>query len=307
MKKSYDINNIVEYYIQIKSLTKVSKKFGFDKRTIKKILIDNNIYEERLKITDDIIKKILIDYSNNNNITFISKKYNIDHRTIVRILKKNNIKNRGNIRYDFDRRIFKNIDNEKKSYWLGFLYADGGIYKSKDNKSNHVTIKLSSKDKEHLLQLKKDFNLPHNIKIQKEHSFNKIYESATIRITSKDMVNDLIKHGCIPNKTFILQFPQIDEKLISHFIRGYFDGDGSISITKKTKNKQFVILGNYDFLNDIQKILIEKCKLNKTKIGKKNKIYSLNYGGNLNVEKFEKFIYENSLTYLKRKKNIFNQ
>jgi len=307
MKKSYNINRIVAYYNQTKSLTKVSKKFDFDKRTIKKILINNNVYEERLKITDDIIKKILKDYSNNNNtITFISNKYNINHRTVVKILKKSNTKNRGNIRYNFDRRIFENIDNEKKSYWLGFLYADGGVYKSKDNKTNTTTIKLSSKDIDHLEQFKKDFNLPHIIKIQKEHSFNKIYESAIIRITSKDMVNDLIKHGCIPNKTSTLQFPQIDEKLISHFIRGYFDGDGSVSIVKKTNNKEFNILGNYDFLNDIQKILINKCNLNKTKIKKKNKIYSLNYGGNVNAEKFKNFIYKNSSTHLERKKNKFN-
>ena len=46
------------------------------------------------------------------------------------------------------------------------------------------------------------------------------------------MFNDLIKQGCVPNKSLILTFPnkhQVPKNLINHFIRGYFDGDGSIS------------------------------------------------------------------------------
>ena len=46
------------------------------------------------------------------------------------------------------------------------------------------------------------------------------------------MFNDLIKQGCVPNKSLILTFPnkhQVPENLINHFIRGYFDGDGSIN------------------------------------------------------------------------------
>lgn len=46
------------------------------------------------------------------------------------------------------------------------------------------------------------------------------------------MFEDLIKQGCIPNKSLVLTFPnkhQVPENLINHFIRGYFDGDGSIS------------------------------------------------------------------------------
>jgi hypothetical protein len=42
------------------------------------------------------------------------------------------------------------------------------------------------------------------------------------------MCNSLEKIGMTPNKSLTLEFPNIDESLYSHFIRGYMDGDGCI-------------------------------------------------------------------------------
>lgn len=52
-----------------------------------------------------------------------------------------------------------------------------------------------------------------------------------VHLTSDKMFNDLCSHGCVPNKSLVLTFPKdIPENLIHHFIRGYFDGDGSVFI-----------------------------------------------------------------------------
>ena len=265
-------DKLINDYSQVKSLKLLKDMYGYDTRTLKKILINAGHYVEPYKKNiEDYVLNIINDYTNRISITKISNKYNIGRRRIVKILKENNVVDHQNHKFDFDRRIFQHIDNEKKAYWLGFIYADGSVYKSKDNKSHHLTIKLSSKDIEHLAKFKKDFELPHNIKIKNENSFGGGFESAMIRISSKEIVNDLINHGCIPNKTFVIQFPNIDEKYYSHFIRGYFDGDGSISVNEDN-NKQFTIVGNYDMLSTIQNILIKNCDVSKTKIGKKKNI-----------------------------------
>lgn len=50
----------------------------------------------------------------------------------------------------------------------------------------------------------------------------------------------------VANKTFKLNWPDIDEYLQAHFIRGYFDGDGCIggySNGYKSKNYKFNIVG----------------------------------------------------------------
>ena len=249
---------------------------------------------------------ILSDYRNMISIQKIEKKYRVGRKRILKILDDNGVKNRNNRIYEFDRRFFQKIDTEKKAYWLGFLYADGSVYISKYNISHHVTLKLSSKDVIHLEQYKKDLDLPHEIKFRKENSFGGGFEGARIRICSKEMVNDLIRHGCFINKTFKLLFPNINENLLNHFMRGYFDGDGSISIEKKRNDIQLTILGTYDFLKEYQKILIENCDVNVTEIRKKENIYYLKYGGNLQINKIKEFLYKNSLTYLKRKKDIFD-
>lgn len=41
-------------------------------------------------------------------------------------------------RYVQDNSFFEKIDSERKSYWLGFLYADGCIYERSEN--NNITI-----------------------------------------------------------------------------------------------------------------------------------------------------------------------
>lgn len=307
IKINVNKESVIFDYMQIKSLTFLKRKYGHDVRTIKKILINANCYVTPYKknISKKEIVNMIKDYNNRIPICKISSKYSINRKRIVKLLKENNVIDHQNHKFDFDRRFFENIDTEKKAYWLGFIYADGSVYKSKDNISHHLVIKLSSKDINHLYKFKNDFNLPHDVKLRKENGFGGGFESARIRIVSKELVNDLIKHGCIPNKTLLLQFPNINENLYNHFIRGYFDGDGSISLIQKTQQKQITILGNYDFLCKIQEILTKNCNINKTKIAKKNKIYYLIYGGNNNAKKIENFLYANQTTCLDRKRETF--
>ncbi len=88
-------------------------------------------------------------------------------------------------------------------------------------------------------------------------------------------------------------------------MRGYFDGDGSISVTKRTKQKQIHILGNYDFILKFQQILVDELKLSKTKIFKKENIYYLNYSGNINIRLIKDFFYNDFTICLERKRQIF--
>ena len=69
---------------------------------------------------------------------------------------------------------------------------------------------------------------------------------------SQKTVNDLKKLGCVEKKSSILTFPtsqQVPNNLIYHFIRGYFDGDGSICITDKNYHISFV--GTENFIKEL--------------------------------------------------------
>ena len=47
-------------------------------------------------------------------------------------------------------------------------------------------------------------------------------------MVSNKLVSDIEKLGVIENKTLVLTFPELPTELVHHFIRGYFDGDGSV-------------------------------------------------------------------------------
>lgn len=96
------------------------------------------------------------------------------------------------------------------------------------------------------------------------------------------------------------------ERLINHFIRGYFDGDGSISITKSNRQPHLNLLGSKSFLSTVQKILVNVCGVSYTKIRKSSQIYSMSYGGKLNCKAIRDYLYKDSTIYLERKQKIFS-
>lgn len=113
------------------------------------------------------------------------------------------------------------------------------------------------------------------------------------------MTKALAKLGVVPNKTFKLEFPNIKEKYYSHFIRGYFDGDGSFPSGRHGAG--FSLVGRQGFLEKVRDILIENCKLNKVGVYKRVNIYTLNYGGQIQMKRITDYLYKDATIFLQRK------
>ena len=130
------------------------------------------------------------------------------------------------------------------------------------------------------------------------------------------MVERLINLGCLPRKTFTLQFPtdkQLPHKYLNSFIRGVFDGDGGV-YRKKLKNKgmAFEFTGTESFLIGIRNVFIEHEILSN----KRSYIYASHAKNNIikrivsskknSISKLYDFLYSNNPTYfMKRKKEKF--
>ena len=153
--------------------------------------------------------------------------------------KKNNLKYRQTVLKETTcHTFFDCIDNEIKAYLLGFLYADGSI-----NKNKHIGISLSKADEE-IIDLFQTHICPFNKKSYRKSYLHKngyvTKEMVGITFKSEHMCRTLLNYGIKPNKTYLnldnLNF--IPEHLLVHFIRGYWDGDGTSCITKgKKKHK----------------------------------------------------------------------
>ena len=69
------------------------------------------------------------------------------------------------------------------------------------------------------------------------------------------MVKDLIDKNLLLNKTYKDEYPVVDDSLMRHFIRGFFDGDGCV---KKANSLTFELNSiNKQFLIDIQSFMKE--------------------------------------------------
>lgn len=216
-------------------------------------------------------------------------------------------------KYKYNKDYFSKIDAPDKAYWLGFLYADGSInryYQNEKLKSMTLELGLSYKDKEHLEKFKKslDTNIP--IFEKTNRLKGKEYKSVRIQLNNTKICYDLCDLGCTPSKTYDIKFPTYDivpKKFMRDFIRGFFDGDGCISISEMNGKPHIVttITGVEDMLKSIsdflfsEKIISVKPKMYKDK--RREFTYDLHIYGTDTNKDFLDYLYKDSDIYLDRK------
>jgi len=267
-----------------------------------------------MKKYDEI--EILKDYNENLTIKDIMLKHNIKSiKTIYDIKKRNGREhNIPNKKYQVNENYFEKIDNEEKAYWLGFLYADGNVRMHND-RSGILKLKLKQSDRSHIEKFNECLNSNYPIKdgmeiVKVKKREYKCYYSVVCIYNTK-MVKDLYNLGCMNNKTFKIKFPEfLDNKLISHFIRGYFDGDGCITVKNKKNNNNkgrvSVISASYDFLAELNDILIRCINVTNNKIADGKTYHTLNWGGLTDVENIHYYLYTDSTIYLDRKRKKYD-
>ena len=252
------------------------------------------------KEIDEIILKYLEGFSSGD----LSNEYSVTPQCIIDNLKRRNI-NRRNVsdchkKYTINEIYFEKIDTEDKSYFLGFMFADG--YNDTDKSVASITLHPDDVEILNLFNKKLGSNKP----LRNDRGYVRLV------MENKKISMDLAKLGCVKAKTHILKFPKLKKNMIRHFIRGYFDGDGCITWSKNKLIPQFSIVGNEIFLIKIQNILIEELGLSKTKFIKRHKergndITTLIYGSYGNCIKIYHYLYDKSNVYFIRKKNKFEK
>lgn len=245
-------------------------------------------------------------------ISKILKKYNIDIKQTSDYYTPQQLATTK--KYIFNEDFFENINSELKAYWLGFLYADGNVYipnyKQNKSKGGRIEIALKANDDYHLYNFISDINGNMELKYRDIKLNDNIYKSCRLYLGSIKMVTDLIKHGCIPNKSLLLKFPKhLDNNLYPHFIRGYFDGDGCVAfnIYEFNDNLNLNVLGTYEFLAELKNILENnniKCSNIKPS---KSKAFTLFIFGRDNIANFYNYVYGDGTRFLERKRELLRQ
>lgn len=275
-------NDIIKYYnfyLENKSIAKTAKHFNKCTKYLKKWFVENNF------------------------------KYPLDNFN-----RKNNLNDK----------YFDNIDNQNKAYIVGFIYADGCIA-SRTRRKNDINYTLSFNLKENDIEIlnfiKNELESNCKLYYKKEEFFiapsGKEYlrnPQYSLSISCNYLCKRLLELGVYTKKSKKeLNIPKLDNILIKHFIRGYFDGDGCVSLSKQFyKNSIYkkcsvnFTCNSINFLKEISNIL----QMNNIACGisskKYNNTYTLKISQNKeNLKLFFNYLYNDANFFLKRKYNKF--
>lgn len=239
-----------------------------------------------------------------------------------------------NRKYSINENYFENIDTEEKAYWLGFIWADGSITKTAKRCSgpNRFTLAQKIEEIQHLTTFAKTIASDVKIHIREPMPGKKI---ASLDINSRPFCMNLEKLG-YGTKAVRIHIPNMQKNLRRHFIRGYFDGDGCLSlyeqyVKKWTIQKQefsitdnpvlqyvnkwviqrqeFSITGNPVLISEIQEILNQETSVAKEVKPKSYKrtaaVVSLRYGKKADIDTLFNYLYNDATIYLESKHEKF--
>ncbi|WP_394217312.1 LAGLIDADG family homing endonuclease [Halobacillus trueperi] len=233
-------------------------------------------------------------YKAGESTTVIAEKANVSPDYIRIVLKELGVplRPRGSWKRKFkvSEDYFKTWSNNM-AYILGFIAADGMI-------SGHAQlISIAQKEKEILLDIKREMESSHPITKNERTGVH------MLNIGSKILKEDLIHiHGIIPKKSLTLKYPNVPREYQSHFVRGYFDGDGCIYRDKHFIN---IVGGSKSFMMGLINVLRANDIESRLNTNHDDLIVRVYVSGKEDVENFFYWIYDQKGIYLERKYSTF--
>lgn len=321
--------NIVEDYTKNGlTLVKIQNKYSHSYKTVKKILDEynvphtkqNNIHKLRGKgsniknqriLTSEEEKIVCDTYKKYGTVKACEEAISSGQDVVRRCLQKYNL-------YRPQKEIYQYLPQNQRKYWvndnffssensemayiMGFIAADGSIRKN----LNELKIGLSAVDKPFLEMIASKIGG----RPIKEYTTNTGYDCVNWVATSKKIKDDLAKYNIVPNKTFTFTFPKnLNKKYWLDFIRGYFDGDGSVSTAGPHAIRWQLCAANKDVLETVINFFYEEYDIPKVSIleaMRKHALYYIQYSSTSTRKIYDIFYPEGSL-YLPRKKEKFEQ
>lgn len=272
----------------------------------------------KTKLTTDKEWELCNRYAAGEPAKLLAPEYGVSVSLVSRILRRQRFQPRNmseiHRRFECNHGFFDRIDTEEKAYWMGFISADGAIIHFQRKANPQIAVSVALSDAEHLYRLQQSLgsNHPvHTYDYTESQGKGKNKPFAKLVITSEHLAMGLARHGIVPAKTHLIEWPTLPPDLLAHFTRGYMDGDGGFYIVSpygKTKSLQltFRVTSNIVFLKGCQSFLMQACGLKQTKISLyKNSegIGTLVYNGRQQASRIFHLLYDDAMLFLPRKRD----
>lgn len=248
---------------------------------------------------------LIKDYKSGISIRQLAFKYNCSYSFARQLLKKSDVERRFSERFEKNEEYFDEINSEDKAYFLGLIYADG----CNRTDRNEIKIGLQKRDA-YVLEAFSDKVFHKKKELQREKRKTKsCQEIFKISIYSKKMSRRLVELGVVKEKSLILRWPKkkvIHDSLMRHFMRGLFDGDGSVYLSPDKKVAYISFSGTENMCTNFRNEILKNCLVYKSKIREHGNIKTVTFGSKYGTLDIYHYFYNGSSIFLKRKKEKFD-
>lgn len=241
-------------------------------------------------------------------VTEVARQTGYPRTNITRYAKKYNLytpKNRSpkiKVKKDY----FKKINTSDKAYFLGFIMADGYMYKRTDT-LYRFGIKVKSTDDNIIKKFCNYINYPlDKITYRDQERNGNISKVVEIQINDQDFCNYLINLGVVPKKSGKEIMPNCNGYEID-FIRGFIDGDGWVYRHLCATGQDRFVIGccstSLEILNSIKTYIKESLDIDMH-ISEQKGVYKCENASKYKVFKLLNRIYYDNCLSLDRKNNL---
>lgn len=188
------------------------------------------------------------------------------------------------------------------AYTLGYIYADGHVTKA----GNRLQLHCHRKDDEIIHQILEDMKFRNKIYyIPASHTNNRNNgEAVAAHINNRHLVGSLNNHGLVHDKTYQdCHLPYVPDEYLCHFARGYFDGDGCISI-KSGRYFECTFLATKTFALQLQDKIAQAVGVGIRPLFPNGKIFHMVWTRLAAVQAITRWLYPpGDYIFLKRKRD----
>lgn len=293
LNNKISIRNIAhKFKVSEKTVTERFKDFGITPRKLKNVYIDG--------------KTLLNLYEKGYSLKRIGEMYNVTASTVLKKTRSNNIPLRSTWEASTGVKKPFNGTLEEKAYMIGFRIGDLGVRQSSP-KTNRVLVGSNTTKDEQVLLMSNLFKNYSNVWVSKPNKIGVMSFSTMLHPTFSFL---------LPKNDNIESWIKINKKLMTSFVAGYIDAEGSFGVYN---NRSKFRIGSYDknILKQIDQWL-SKLKIKSIlklerikKLGQNNDFWRITVNEAASLNRLHILVYD-KLRHKKRKsdfdkvkKNIF--
>ena len=220
-------------------------------------------------------------------------------KTVYDVLEKHGVQKRGGVAdyKSYDEAVFAVIDSPAKAYWLGVLITDGYVIDAGRSRSPQVGLQMIDREAAEGFREFIGSNNP-VLRIEPRGENHRAMYRAVCH--SRRMADDLARFGVVPRKSHRTFLPVLDESLMSHLLRGMFDGDGTAC---RRSDGEIIIgfCGSERLVAEVRMWLICRLRVSDNRVHENGTIRFVQWSHRDDVRRIAQYLYRDAEVYLKRK------